>query len=149
MHGQAATLAGMLAVLQACQDESWCIEEMRSWTRTGFQPTNLALKGKAHDGSIVGFTGSNGSGYTGSCTVTFTPQDAADLGTGAAATCSFVSGVPVIRITNPGANYRIATPATVTIGGTCTGGCVAAILASIISPHDIGPVQMALVPEAM
>src|ERR1039458_10434064 len=85
---------------------------MRTSVARGFPPTNFALKGKAHDGRIVGFSGTYGSGYSGSCTVTFTPQDAADLGTGAAATCSFVSGVPVIQITNPGANYRIATPAT-------------------------------------
>ena len=149
VHGQTATLAGMLTVFQTCQDETWCVEEARAWTARGFQPTNLVLKGKAHDGRIVGFTGTYGSGYTGSCTVTFTPQDAADLGTGAAATCSFAGGVPVIQITNPGANYRIATPATVTIGGTCTGGCVAASLAPGISPHDIGPVQMALMPGAM
>src|ERR1039458_4894127 len=122
---------------------------MRTSVARGFPPTNFALKGKAHDGRIVGFTGTYGSGYSGSCTVTFTPQDAADLGTGAAATCSFVSGVPVIQITNPGANYRIATPATVAIGGTCTGGCVAASLTPVISPHDIGPVEMALVPGAM
>jgi hypothetical protein len=148
MHGQAATEAGMEGAFAACQSEIWCVEEARTWTARGFQPTNLALKGKAHDGRIVGFSGTYGSGYTGSCTVTFTPQDAADLGTGAAATCSFVSGVPVIQITNPGQNYRIATPATVTIGGTCS-GCTAASLMPVISPHDIGPVQMALIPGAM
>jgi hypothetical protein len=149
MHGQAATEAGIGAVFAACQNEIWCVEEARTWTARGFQPTNLALKGKAHDGRIVGFTGTYGSGYTGNCTVTFTPQDAADLGTGAAATCSFVSGVPKIQIANPGANYRIATPATVTIGGTCGGGCTAASLTPVISPHDIGPVQMVLIPGAM
>lgn len=149
VHGGTASEAGMEAVLAACQDETWCIEEMRTWIARGFQPTNLALKGKAHDGRIVGFTGTYGSGYTGNCTVTFTPQDAADLGTGAAATCTFASGVPVIQITNPGANYRIATPAAVTIGGTCGGGCTAASLTPVISPHDIGPVQMALIPGAM
>ena len=136
-------------MFQTCQSEIWCIEESRTWTARGFQPTNLALKGKAHDGRIVGFTGTYGSGYSGSCRVTFTPQDAADLGTGAAASCSFVGGVPAIQITNPGANYRIATPTSVTIGGTCTGGCVAASLTPVISPHDIGPVQMALVPGVM
>ena len=149
LHGQAATEAGMEAAFQVCPSLLWCIEEARTWTARGFQPTNLALKGKAHDGRIVGFAGTYGSGYAGSCTVTFTPQDAADLGTGAAATCSSVSGVPVIQITNPGANYRIATPATVTIGGTCSGGCVAASLAPIVSPHDIGPVEMALIPGGM
>jgi len=151
VHGQAAaTVAAMDAVFMACQSEIWCVEEARTWTARGFQPTNLALKGKAHDGRIVGFTGSYGSGYSGSCTVAFTPQDVADLGTGAAATCAFNgAGTPVIQITNPGQNYRIATPATVAIGGTCTGGCVAASLAPVISPHDIGPVQMALIPGAM
>ena len=148
-HGQAASLAGIQAALQQCQNIDWCIRELSTYVHRGFQPTNLALKGKAHDGRIVGFTGTYGNGYTGGCTVTFTPQDAADLGTGAAATCSFVSGVPVIQIANPGANYRIATPATVAIGGTCTGGCVAASLTPVISPHDIGPVQMALIPGAM
>jgi len=148
-HGQAQSLTGALSALQTCQSVSWCITELVTYVRRGYQPTNLALKGKAHDGRIVGFTRTYGSGYTGSCTVTVTPQDAADLGTGAAAKCSFVGGVPVVQITNPGANYRIATPATVTIGGTCTGGCVAASLAPIISPHDIGPVQMALIPGAM
>jgi hypothetical protein len=149
LYGQAASEAGVEAALQGCQSEVWCIEQMRTWIRQGFQPTNLALKGKAHDGRIVGFSGTYGSGYTGSCTVTFTPQDAADLGTGAAATCSFVSGVPVIQITNPGQNYRIATPVTVTIGGTCSTGCTAASLTPVISPHDIGPVQMTLIPGTM
>jgi hypothetical protein len=150
VHGQAsATVAAMEAVFQACQDLLWCIEEARVWTARGFQPTNLALKGKAHDGRIVGFSGTYGSGYTGSCSVTITPQDAADLGTGAAVTCSFVGGVPSIQITNPGANYRIATPATMAIGGTCTGGCVAASLTPVISSHDMGPVQMALIPGVM
>jgi hypothetical protein len=149
VHGGTASLAGMLAVLQGCPSIIWCIEEARTWTARGFQPTNLALKGKAHDGRIVGFAGTYGSGYSGSCSVTVTPQDAADLGTGFAATCSFVSGAPVIQIANPGANYRIATPAAVAIGGTCAGGCVAASLTLVISPHDIGPVQMALIPGAM
>jgi hypothetical protein len=148
-HGQAQTLAGTELAFQLCPSIPWCVTELRTYVRRGYQPTNLALKGKAHDGRIVGFTGTYGSGYTGSCTVTFTPQDAADLGTGSAATCSFVGGVPVIQMTNPGTNYRIAAPATVTIGGTCTGGCVAASLTSVISPHDIGPVQMALIPGAM
>jgi hypothetical protein len=113
-----------------------------AWVRRGYQPTNLALKGKAHDGRIVGFTGTYGGGYTGTCGVTITPQDADDLGYGAAATCTFVGGVPSIQIANPGVHYRIATPAAVAITGTCTGGCVAASLAPVVSPHDPGPVQM-------
>jgi hypothetical protein len=148
-HGAAQSLTGALSAFQVCPSVPWCIQELLTYVKRGYQPTNLALKGKAHDGRIVGFTGTYGSGYTGSCTVTFTPQDAADLGSGAAASCSFVGGVPVIQITNSGANYRIATPATVAIGGTCTGGCVAASLTLVISPHDIGPVQMNLIPGVM
>ena len=148
-HGAAQSLTGALSAFQVCTSVPWCVQELLTYVRRGYQPTNLALKGKAHDGRIVGFTGAYGSGYTGSCTVTFTPQDAADLGSGAAATCSFVGGVPVIQITNSGANYRIATPAIVTIGGTCTGVCVAASLTPVISPHDIGPVQMNLIPGVM
>jgi hypothetical protein len=150
MHGQAATVAGMLAVFQTAQSEIWAIEEARTWTARGFQPTNLALKGKAHDGRIVGFTGTYGSGYpAGTCAVTFTNADAADLGTGAAATCSFTGGVPSVQVTNGGSNYRIATPTVVAI--TSTGGAptVPASLTPIISPHDIGPVQMALIPGVM
>ena len=146
LHGQAATFAGAQSALIACQNLGWCVSELVSWVRRGYQPTNLALKGKAYDGRIVGFTGTYGSGYTGTCSVTITPQDTDDLGYGAAATCSFVSGVPVIQVTNPGMHYRIATPAAVAIGGTCTGGCVAASLTPVISPHDIGPVEMALIP---
>jgi hypothetical protein len=149
LHGQAATFAGAQSALIACQNLGWCVSELVSWVRRGYQPTNLALKGKAYDGRIVGFTGTYGSGYTGSCTVTISPQDTDDLGYGAAATCSFVSGVPVIQVTNPGMHYRIATPAAVAIGGTCTGGCVAASLTPVISPHDIGPVEMALIPGGM
>ena len=74
--------------------------------------------------------------------MTITPQDADDLGYGAAATCTFVSGVPSIQITNPGMHYRIATPATVAV--TC-GGCTPVFPASltpVIAPLDPGPVQM-------
>jgi hypothetical protein len=149
LHGHAATFAGTESALIACQNLGWCVSELVSWVRRGYQPTNLALKGKAYDGRIVGFTGTYGSGYTGTCSVTITPQDTDDLGYGAAATCSFVSGAPVIQVTNPGMHYRIATPAAVAIGGTCTGGCVAASLTPVISPHDIGPVEMALIPGGM
>jgi hypothetical protein len=86
---------------------------------------------------------------TGTCAATFTNADAADLGTGAAATCSFTVGVPSVQVTNGGSNYRIATPTVVAI--TSTGGAptVPASLTPIISPHDIGPVQMTLIPGAM
>ncbi len=149
LHGQAATFAGAQSALIACQNLGWCVSELVSWVRRGYQPTNLALKGKAYDGRIVGFTGTYGSGYTGTCSVTISAQDTDDLGYGAAATCSFVSGVPVIQVTNRGMHYRIATPAAVAIGGTCTGGCVAASLTPVISPHDIGPVEMALIAGVM
>ena len=149
LHGQTASLAGAKAAFIGCPNLNWCITQLVSWVRRGYQPTNLALKGKAYDGRIVGFTGTYGSGYTGTCSVTITPRDTDDLGYGAAAMCSFVSGVPAIQVTNPGMHYRIATPATVAIGGTCTGGCVAASLTPAISPHDIGPVQMALIPGVM
>jgi hypothetical protein len=142
LHGQAATIAGAQAALIGCPNLDWCITELVNWVRRGYQPTNVALKGKAYDGRIVGFTGSYGSGYSGTCGVTITPQDTDDLGYGAAATCTFASGVPSIQITNPGMHYRIATPAAVAITGTCTGGCVAASLAPVISPHDPGPVPM-------
>ena len=125
------------------------MSELVNWVKRGYQPTNLALKGKAYDGRIVRFAGTSGSGYTGTCSVTISPQDTDDLGYGAAARCSFVSGVPAVQVTNPGMHYRIATRATVTIGGTCTGGCVAASLTPVISPHDIGPVQMAMIPGVM
>jgi hypothetical protein len=149
LHGQAATFAGAQSALIACQNLGWCVSELVGWVRRGYQPTNLALKGKAYDGRIVGFTGTYGSGYTGACSVTIAPQDTDDLGTGAAASCAFLGGVPAILVTNPGMHYRIATPAAVSIGGTCTGGCVAASLTPVISPHDIGPVEMALIPGVM
>jgi hypothetical protein len=149
LHGKTASLAGAESAFVGCQNLSWCATELVSWVQRGYQPTNLALKGKAYDGRIVRFTGTYGSGYSGSCSVTISPQDTDDLGYGAAATCSFVSGVPAVQVTNPGMHYRIATPATVTIGGTCTGGCVAASLTPVISPHDIGPVQMTLIPGVM
>ena len=149
LHGQAATLGGAESALVGCQNLGWCTTELLNWVKRGYQPTNLALKGKAYDGRIVGFAGTYGSGYTGTCSATISPQDTDDLGYGAAATCSFVSGVPAVQVTNSGMHYRIATPATVTIGGTCTGGCVAASLTPVISPHDIGPVQMAMIPGAM
>jgi hypothetical protein len=141
-HGQAATSAGAQAALIGCPSLDWCASELVAWVQRGYQPMNMALKGKAYDGRIVRFTGSPGSGYSGTCGMTITPQDADDLGYGAAATCTFVSGVPSIQITNPGMHYRIATPATVAV--TC-GGCTPVFPASltpVIAPLDPGPVQM-------
>ena len=150
LHGKAATLGGAESALIGCQNLGWCTTELLNWVKRGYQPTNLALKGKAYDGRIVGFAGTYGSGYpTGTCAVTFTNADTDDLGSGAVATCSFTGGVPSVQITNPGTHYRFATPAVIAI--TSSGGApsVAASLAPVISPHDIGPVQMALVPGAM
>jgi hypothetical protein len=143
LHGQAASLAGAQAALIGCSNLGWCIGELVAWVQRGYQPTNLALKGKAYDGRIVGFTGTLGSGYTGgSCTAAVTPQDSDDLGYGAVLGCTLVGGVPSIQITNPGMHYRIATSATITITGTCTGGCIAASLTPVIAPLDPGPVQI-------
>jgi len=142
LHGQAASSAGVLQAMMNCQDAWYCYQELWTWVRQGAQPTNLALKGAAHDGKIVGVAGAFGSGYSGSCGVTFSPRDPADLGAGATATCSFAGGVPSVTITSGGNYYRVATPATV--GITC-GGCtptVPASLAAVVSPSDIGPVQI-------
>ena len=142
VKGQAATAAGLLAAMTQCQDAWYCVEQLWSWVRQGAQPTNMALKGAAHDGKIVGVSGTFGSGYTGSCGVTFTAQDSGDLGTGATASCALAGGVPAVKITSGGSYYRAATPATATI--TC-GGCtptVAASLNAVVAPSDIGPVQM-------
>jgi hypothetical protein len=112
----------------------------------------MALKGVAHDGKIAGFkTITAGSGYSGTCGVTITPQDAQDLGGAipayaASATCAFASGAPVVTLVSGGAHYRIATPATVAF--TCNGGACsptqAAVLTPIIQPSDIGPVPISL-----
>jgi hypothetical protein len=142
LHGQAASLTGAENALISCPNLSWCSTQLVSWVQRNYQPTNMAFKGKAFDGRIVGFAGNLGSGYSGTCGVTITPQDSDDLGYGAAASCTFVSGTPSIQITNPGMHYRMATPAAVAV--TC-GGCtpsVAASLTPVISPHDPGPVQM-------
>jgi hypothetical protein len=151
--GQAQTINGARAAMWGCASIPSCIGNMYAWIRRGWQPTNMALKGLAHDGKIIGFNGTYGSGYSGTCGVTFTPQDAWDLGgsipaMAAGATCTFVGGAPQITITNGGAHYRIATPATVAI--TC-GGCTPtapASLTPIIQPSDIGPVPMVLLPSA-
>ncbi len=151
----AAAMTALGTALAQCQDLAWCIQEQWSWIRRGYQPMSLALKGKAPDGSIVGFSGSLGSGYTGTCGVSLTVNDTwlaptygNNLGHDFSASCTFVGGVPQIQITNPGANYLIAGSYTVAITGTCTGGCVAASLTPVISPHDIGPVQMRALPVA-
>jgi hypothetical protein len=140
-HGQAATVAGVQAAFQGCQNLQACIMELEAWVRQGYQPTNLAYKGAAHDGGVVGVSGTPGSGYSGACSASVTVQDANDLGTGAALSCSFVGGIPVVTVVNPGMHYRVATPATVTINGT--GGSGAA-LNVMVSPSDIGPVPITL-----
>jgi hypothetical protein len=151
--GQAQSITGAKQAMWQCADIRACIDNMRTWIRQGWQPTNMALKGSAHDGKIIGFSGTYGSGYSGTCGVTITPQDAWDLGGtipahAASATCTFSGGVPQIALVSGGAHYRIATPATVAI--TC-GGCtptVAASLTPIIQPSDIGPVPMVVLPSA-
>jgi hypothetical protein len=128
--------------MMQCQDAWFCYDNLWWWVRQGAQPTNMALKGAAHDGKIVGVTGTLGSGYTGTCGVTFTTQDSGDLGSGATATCTFVSGVPKVTISSGGLYYRVATSATV---GIACGGCtptVPAALNAVVAPSDIGPVQM-------
>lgn len=145
MQGQAANLSGAQAAFQGCQNLLGCIMQLEWWVRAGYQPTNLALKGAAHDGKVVGVTGTPGSGYSGACTATISQwpnnQDTDDLGFGATATCTFVGGVPSVTITNPGMHYRVATPATVTITGAGGGGTS---LNVVVSPGDIGPVPITL-----
>jgi len=140
-QGQAANLSGAEAAFLGCQDLPWCIAQLESWVKAGYQPTNLALKGAAHDGGVVGVAGTLGSGYSGACSVAVTVQDTDDLGTGAALTCSFVGGVPVIAVANPGSHYLVATPATVTITGAGGSGTS---LNAVVSPSDIGPVPITL-----
>jgi hypothetical protein len=141
MQGQAATLVGFTNALKGCQNLAYCIQQLESYVRQGYQPTNLALKGTAQDGGVVGVSGTLGNGYSGACSATITVQDTDDLGSGATAACAFAGGVPQITITNPGSHYRISTPAAVTISGT--GGSGASLHVSV-SPGDIGPVPIAL-----
>jgi hypothetical protein len=141
MQGQAASLVGAQAAFQGCQNLLGCIMQLEWWVKAGYQPTNLALKGAAHDGGVVGVAGTPGSGYSGACSATVTAQDADDLGSGAALACSFVNGIPAISVVNPGSHYRIATAATVTITGTGGGGTS---LNVVVSPGDIGPVPITL-----
>ena len=141
MQGQAASLAGAEAAFLGCQNLGYCIAQLETWVKAGYQPTNLALKGKAHDGGVVGVAGTLGSGYSGACSASVAVQDTDDLGTGAALSCSFVGGVPSIQVVNPGMHYRVATPATVTITGTGGSGTS---LNVVVSPSDIGPVPITL-----
>jgi len=141
MQGQAQTLAGAEAALQGCQNLTYCIQQLLWYVKQGYQPTNLALRGAGLDGGVVGVTGTLGSGYSGACSAAIAVQDTDDLGSGAAATCAFASGVPSITITNPGTHYRIATPATVTITGTGGSGTSLNVM---VSPSDIGPVPITL-----
>jgi hypothetical protein len=151
--GQAQSPAGARQAMWQCASIRACIDGAWAWIRRGWQPTNIALKGSAHDGKIIGLSGTLGSGYSGTCGVTITPRDAWDLGGtiaphAASATCTFSGGVPQITLVSGGAHYRVATPATVAVTGTCTGGCVAASLVPIIQPSDIGPVSIAILPSA-
>ena len=54
MKGQAATAAGLVAAMMQCQDALYCYQQLWSWVRQGAQPTNMALKGAAHDGTDIG-----------------------------------------------------------------------------------------------
>jgi hypothetical protein len=141
MQGQSATLAGAEAAFLGCQSLPYCTNQAVWWIRAGYQPTNLALKGQAHDGAVVGVTGALGSGYSGACGASVAVQDTDDLGSGAALTCSFVGGVPAIAVANPGMHYRVATPAAVTITGTGGSGTSLHVL---VSPSDIGPAPITL-----
>src|SRR5271157_3500058 len=68
--GQAQSIDGARAALWACPNIPACIGNLYNWVRQGWQPTNIALKGSAHDGKIIGFSGAYGSGYSGTCGVT-------------------------------------------------------------------------------
>jgi hypothetical protein len=154
--GQASTFAGAKAALWGCADISACIGNLNAWVRRGWQPTNMALKGAAHDGKIIGFkTTTPGAGYSGACSATITPQDAWDLGgcttlQTASATCTFAGGVPQLTLASGGAHYRSATPALVQFlcdGGACSPS-TPAVVTPIIQPSDIGPVPMVIIPSA-
>jgi hypothetical protein len=144
VKGQASSYDGVKAAMWSCQNVSDCITSAYSWIRQGYQPTNMALKGAAHDGYIIGVNGNLGTGYTpGTCTATITNVDAMDLVTSTPGTlgCTINAGtVPVITVTNPGAHYLISNPATVLIrdssNNTSTG------LTVKLTPMDIGPVPI-------
>jgi len=76
-------------------------------------------------------------------TITSWPNnvDTDDLGSGATATCTFPSGIPVVAITYPGSHYRVVTPATVNISGTGGSGTSLHVL---VTPSDVGPVPITL-----
>ena len=144
IKGQNSSLNGYLSALWQCTDIRTCIDQSRAWVRQGWQPTNMALKGTAPDGYLIGVNGSLGTGYTpGTCTATITIVDATDLASSTPGSlgCTINSSTtPVITVTNPGAHYLISNPATVLIddghGHTSTG------LTVKLNPMDIGPVPI-------
>jgi len=142
--GQAQSINGARAAMWGCASMTNCITNMYTWIRQGYQPTNMALKGVAPDGYIIGVNGNLGTGYTpGTCTATITIVDATDLASSTPGSlgCTINSSTtPVITVTNPGAHYLISNPATVLIddghGHTSTG------LTVKLNPMDIGPVPI-------
>jgi hypothetical protein len=55
LHGQPyPTYAAVLAAMMQCPDAGYCVNELTTWVKTGMMPTNMALKGKAHDGTDIG-----------------------------------------------------------------------------------------------
>lgn len=142
--GYAATVAGATTYIQTCQSVAFCLADLMNFVHIGYQPTNQALRGTSPDGYVVAITGTPGTGWSGTCAVAFTVQDALDLGSGAVGTCSFSGGVPAVRITNPGLHYRQATPAQIAISQTGGLNGTAGSQTVIVMPMDIGPVQMVL-----
>ncbi len=145
--GQANSVTGAMTYFSQCVSVPYCIGQLFTYVRTGYQPTNVALRGVAYDGSITGITGSAGTGWSGVCTVAFTVQDADDIGYGGTGTCTFSGGSPVIRLTNPGLHYRVATPATVVISQTGGSNGTAGSQTVVVSPGDIGPVPMRMIAQ--
>lgn len=143
-HGQASSNAGIRLAMQQCQSVEWCVGELESYIRLGYQPTNLALKGAAHDGYVVGAQGTAGTGWSGTCHVAFTPQDSDDVGFGATGACTFSGGSPVVTVINRGQHYRIATSASVVISQTGGVNGTAGSQTVVVEPSDIGPVPINL-----
>jgi hypothetical protein len=54
VKGHSFTIAGLLAAMMQCQDAGYCIRELETWVKTGMQPTSMAYKGAAHDGTDIG-----------------------------------------------------------------------------------------------
>jgi hypothetical protein len=144
--GQAQNPTGVFQSFWQCSSIRACIDGAHAWIQQGYQPTNMALKGTAHDGYLIGVNGSLGTGYTpGTCTATIATVDPKDLGsvTPGSLGCTInSSGTPMITVTNPGAHYLISNPATVLIddghGHTSSG------LTVKLTPMDIGPVPISI-----